>query len=394
MLLGTLAALLAGSALGGCQLMQGWSPQSGSADANSTLVDADVLASPSLEVLLKQRPTPWILAQSLPLSGPSSHLGKQFSYGIDLVIRELNQGGGVAGRPVKIWRRDDGYEPAGALANTQAFAGRPEVLALFGYVGTPTTKAALPVAQASGLTLVAPLTGASVLRAPGQRNVAHYRSSYAGEAQQIVRYLINDGFVRIAIAYQDDAYGKDVTASLKHALRGSNQRPVAAVPLPRNSLDTIQAARTLSQSDLDALVVVSTSQTMASLIRNLKQMQVAPQVMTISFTGARALFDDLPRYDTFGIGVTHVVPFPWDDRKPEVAEYQLATRRFDPSQGFDFVSLEGYLMAKWVVKTMRSLGPNLSRQSLGEALLKQRGATADGQGSVGLVFLGTDPWGP
>ena len=124
MLLGTLAALLAGSALGGCQLMQGWSPQSGSADANSTLVDADVLASPSLEVLLKQRPTPWILAQSLPLSGPSSHLGKQFSYGIDLVIRELNQGGGVAGRPVKIWGRDDGYEPAGALANTQAFAGR------------------------------------------------------------------------------------------------------------------------------------------------------------------------------------------------------------------------------------------------------------------------------
>ena len=162
---------------------------------------------------------PWLLAQSLPLNGPSGHLGRQFSLGMDAVLREVNAAGGIAGRPVKVWRLDDGYEPDASLRNTRLFSEEPEVLALFGYFGTPTTHASLPAANAVGLTIVAPLTGASSLRPPLTSRLVHFRASYAEEAQRIVNHLVNDGFVRIGVAYQDDAYGKDVLASLKAALK-------------------------------------------------------------------------------------------------------------------------------------------------------------------------------
>ena len=156
------------------------------------------VSSENLDSLLQEKPRPWLLAQSLPLRGPSGLIGERFALGIDTVLRDLNNRGGIAGRPVKVWRIDDGYEPENTLSNTRSFAEEPDVLALFGFFGTPTSKAALPIAKEAGLTLVAPLTGASALRTEGQTGVLHFRASYREEAQRIVNHLVIAGFVRIA----------------------------------------------------------------------------------------------------------------------------------------------------------------------------------------------------
>ena len=110
--------------------------------------DADQsVSSENLDSLLDEKPRPWLLAQSLPLKGPSGNIGERFALGIDTVLRDLNNRGGIAGRPVKVWRIDDGYEPENTLRNTRSFAEEPDVLALFGFFGTPTSKAALPIAK-------------------------------------------------------------------------------------------------------------------------------------------------------------------------------------------------------------------------------------------------------
>lgn len=349
------------------------------------------VASSNLNVLLAEQPTPWILAQSLPLEGPSGHIGERFSLGIDTVLREVNQRGGIAGRPVKIWRLDDGYEPDQTLRNTRQFAEEPEVLALFGYFGTPTSHAALPVAQSAGLSLVAPLTGASSLRTPGQTSVLHFRASYAKEAQRIVKHLVNDGFVRIAVAYQNDAYGKDVLASTLAALKANGLEAIATAPLPRNSLDTNAAAKTLAAANPDALVVISLSKTMASLVNNIHQLGRRPQLMTVSPTGTKALFNDLPQAAAYGVGVTQIVPFPWDARHPEVASYQRLLRQQQPDVDFTFLSLEGFMAARWLIEAMEAISPEITRERLVQEL---RRTTPSLHRSVDLIFLGSDPWEP
>ncbi len=351
------------------------------------------IASENLDSLLNEEPRPWLLAQSLPLKGPSGHIGERFALGIDIVLRELNHRGGIAGRPVKVWRIDDGYEPENTLRNTRLFAAEPDVLALFGFFGTPTSKAALPIAKTAGLTLVAPLTGASALREQGQTGVLHFRASYAEEARRIVQHLVNDGFVRIAVAYQNDAYGKDVLASTVEALKKHNLSAVSTAALPRNSIETTQAADTIIKSKPDALIVISLSKTMASLVNTLHRNGSRPQLMTISPTGTKALFRDLPQAAAFGVGVTQVVPFPWDARHPDVASYQrlLRHQQQDGEVDFDFYSLEGFMAAQWLVEAMESIAPDVTRDRLVDEL---RRTTPGLHRSIDLVFLGSDPWEP
>jgi len=350
-----------------------------------------VVANDNLDSLLAEEPKPWLLAQSLPLNGPSGHIGERFSVGIDTALRDVNARGGIAGRPIKIWRIDDGYEPDEARRNTRWFAAEPDVLALFGYFGTPTSHAALPVAQAAGLTLVAPLTGASSLRNPGQSNPLHFRASYAEEAQRIVDHLVNDGFVRIAVAYQNDAYGKDVLSSTVKALQQHGMKPITTAALPRNSVDTSEAANTIAEANPDALVVISLSKTMASLVQDLSARRSSPQLMTISPTATMALFTDLPQSLSYGIGVTQVVPFPWDGRHPDVALYQRLMREQQDNASFDFISLEGFLAARWLVQALEAIAPDISRERLVEELSR---TSPDLKRNVNLVFLGSGPWQP
>ena len=59
---------------------------------NITIVSNDAgrsAASEHLDSLLDEEPRPWLLAQSLPLRGPSGHIGERFALGIDTVLREL-----------------------------------------------------------------------------------------------------------------------------------------------------------------------------------------------------------------------------------------------------------------------------------------------------------------
>ncbi|QNJ27435.1 putative receptor for leucine transport system [Synechococcus sp. SYN20] len=358
---------------------------------------AQNVSSENLDSLLDEEPRPWLLAQSLPLKGPSGHIGERFALGIDTVLRDLNNRGGIAGRPVKIWRIDDGYEPENTLRNSRLFAAEPEVLALFGFFGTPTSKAALPIAKKAGLTLVAPLTGASSLRTKGQIGVLHFRASYAEEARRIVDHLVNDGFVRIAVAYQNDAYGKDVLASTVEALQTHDLRAVSTAALPRNSTETKQASKTIVKSKPDALIVISLSKTMASLVNNVHRNGSRPQLMTISPTGTKALFRDLPQAAAFGVGVTQVVPFPWDARHPDVASYQRLLRQqqqnveVEVEVDFDFYSLEGFMAAQWLVQAMETVAPEITRDRLMNELKR---TTPKLHRSIDLVFLGSDPWEP
>lgn len=352
---------------------------------------AESVASSNLDALLSEQPHPWLLAQSLPLTGPSGHIGKTFSLGIDTAVRAVNRGGGIAGRPVKIWRLDDGYEPEEALRNTRLFAVEPQILALFGYFGTPTSQAALPVAKAAGLTLIAPLTGASSLRAPGQTDVLHFRASYEQEANRIVDHLVNDGFISIAVAYQNDAYGQNVLASTLKALQNHGLQAIATAPLPRNSMDTYAASKTLSQANPDALIVISLSKTMASLVNNMHRLGSRPHLMTVSPTGTKALFNDLPQASAYGIGVTQIVPFPWDRRHPEVARYQQLLREQQQDVDFDFTSLEGFMAARWLLAAMEAIAPNITRERLKQELLR---TTPGLHRKVDIIFLGSNAWEP
>src|ERR1700712_3505166 len=84
-----------------------------------------------------------LLGQSCPLTGPAAELGTEMRLGAQLYFTEINKKGGIFGRSIKLTTLDDGYEPDRAAANTRKLIEEEKVFALFGYVGTPTSNAAL-----------------------------------------------------------------------------------------------------------------------------------------------------------------------------------------------------------------------------------------------------------
>src|SRR5205085_1228665 len=76
-----------------------------------------------------------------------------------------------------------------AAENTKTLINQDKVFALFGYVGTPTSQASLPIFTEARVPYVAPFTGAELLRSPTNRYIFNVRASYFDETEAIVQHL-------------------------------------------------------------------------------------------------------------------------------------------------------------------------------------------------------------
>ena len=347
-----------------------------------------------------------LLGQSLPLSGPSAQIGKKYQAGAQAWFNEVNRQGGINGKKIRLISLDDQYEPELTIINTKRLLEKPNLLALFGYVGTPTTKEILPFIEERKIPLIAPLTGASILRDKNLKMVVNLRASYQMEIDKIVESLVRNARQKIAIIYQDDAFGKDGLKSAESALRKHGLKPITIATVQRNSAQIQSALQVLTSSQPNAIIIISTYVSSAALSRELLQRDVKAQIMNVSFVGTRALEQSLPVGLANGIGVSQVVPFPWDRWIPVVADYQRLMRVNNASARFGFTSLEGFMAAKLITEGIKRVQGPLTKESLITSLKSIKKVDLGGfqldlssnnkQASdyVELTFFGAQQWEP
>ena len=120
-----------------------------------------------------------LFGQSAALTGVSKDLGINMQAGILAAFAEINAKGGVAGRKLRLITRDDGYESELAVGNIRKLIDEDKVFSLVGGVGTPTSKAVVPIVAQTPLLYIGPFTGASFLRKSYFNTVINVRASYA-----------------------------------------------------------------------------------------------------------------------------------------------------------------------------------------------------------------------
>ena len=113
---------------------------------------------------------PIILGQSCALSGPAKDLGIEMRAGLLASFGLINDSGGVKGREIHLISLDDGYEPDKAVRNTLKLITEDDIFLLIGEVGTPTSKAVVPIIEKYRIPFFAPFTGAELLRNPFRIN--------------------------------------------------------------------------------------------------------------------------------------------------------------------------------------------------------------------------------
>lgn len=325
------------------------------------LAAASLLAAPTL--LKAQGNNKIILGQSAAFTGPAAELGIQFHQGARIWFDQVNAQGGVAGKTIEIKTLDDGYEPDRCAANTQKLISE-DVFALFGYIGTPTSLAALPLLSKAQVPFIAPFTGAMGLREPFNKQVFHLRASYNDETALIVRQLTNLGLKKIAVFYQNDAYGKAGLDGVTLALDKLGLKPVAQATVERNSVDVAAAVRTLNAAGPDAVVQISAYKSCAAYIRAARKAGFGGTFFNVSFVGTQALADELGK-DGAGVVVSQVMPSPYSLARPIAREFSEAVKKAGGNAQANFSSMEGYLAAKVVTEGLKRAGARMnSREGL------------------------------
>ncbi|MFI8616983.1 ABC transporter substrate-binding protein [Acidovorax sp. NPDC077693] len=305
-----------------------------------------------------------VLGQSAAFTGPAAQLGVQFNQGAKLFFDQFNAQGGVGKRLVEIRTLDDGYEPERCAENTKKFIA-DDVFALFGYIGTPTSLAALPLFTQARLPFFGPFTGAEALRQPFNRLIFHVRASYYDETALIVRQLTNLGLKKIAVFYQNDAYGKAGLDGVTRALADLKLAPVATATVERNSVEVKAATDKLMAAKPDAVVQIAAYAGSAAFVRSARKAGFGGTFYNVSFVGTQALADELGK-DGAGVVVSQVVPSPYQPSRQITREFLEAIKKGGDKVQANYSSMEGYLAARVFSEGLRQAqagGKGLTRES-------------------------------
>jgi len=327
-----------------------------------------------------------LLGESAAFSGPAAKLGEAMREGATAYFNEINQQGGVYGRQIKLVSLDDGYEPDRAVANTKALIDDKKVFALFGYVGTPTSYAVKPLIDVARIPFFAPFTGAQGLRAPVDRYIFNIRAGYFDETESLVDWLAYKHQTRIAVFYQDDAYGQAGLAGVTRAMDKRHLKIVATGTVERNTVNVDDAVKTIGKTHPDAVILISAYKSCAAFIKKLSVTNPDTVFMNVSFVGSEALASELGDAGN-GVIISQVVPYYHDLAYGVTTEFKKVLAQEYPKSTASFNNLEGYIAAKAFVEGLRRAGQNLTRENFISALESFRNLDL---GGFSLSFTPTD----
>ena len=304
--------------------------------------------------------------QSAALTGPTEALGKGMQLGILAAFHEVNQAGGVSGRQLTLKTLNDHYEPFFAFSGTNQLINRDRVFGLIGSVGTPTTRAALPTVEASGVPFVGAFTGTQLIRRDDQSNVLNVRASYHDETETMVDYLEENGKNKVAVLYQNDSFGHDGLEGVKKALdKRDGMELVTSWYYIRNTSAVKSAAYRIANAEPDAVIIIGSYVPTAEFIKYARLRLTEPPIfMAVSFVSSDALKSRLLELDQSleDVFVTEVTPPPTDESNSLVAKYRAALSAYDSEAEPEFISLEGYMAGRLAIARLQECGLDVTRE--------------------------------
>jgi branched-chain amino acid transport system substrate-binding protein len=312
------------------------------------------------------------LGMSSPFSGPNGAYGLDMKEVITAYFDQINKSGGINGRKIELVALDDGYETDRTVENSKKLIEEHKVFALLQYYGSsPTTKAMNDVFGPAKVPLVGTISGAGTLRQsvkenPNNRYMFNIRASYADETEAIVNQLVGLGLKNIAVFYQNDGFGLSGLEGVTAALKKHNLTPSAVGTVERNSLDVDAAVKAIAKTTPQAVVMVTLYKPTSAFVKAMRKINQNPQFMTLSPVGADLLVKELGN-DARGVGISQVMPYPFNDTTPVVREYQRILQA-SKNNKYSYYGIEGYVTAKVMVEAIRKVGKDLTREKLVQTL--------------------------
>ena len=305
------------------------------------------------------------LGMSGPFSGTLHSLGNELYTGANVYFRHVNENGGIYGRTFRIIKSDDKYEPKITAENAQILIKKDKVFALFGFVGTPTSKVALPIAMKYRVPYIGAFSGADFLRTtPRNPLVLNGRTSYTKEIEKLIEYFVDKKqYKKIAVFYQNDSYGRTGLKGVKKALRKRGMKLSVEGSYKRNTLSVGHALYEISQYSPEVVIMIGATKPSAEFIKRARNNPKTKNLQfgVISFVGSDMLIKVL-KGNAKNIIFSQVVPSPWGSLSKEVMLYRKLMDKYYPKRDYSYVSLEGFFIAKMTTELFKRVGAKFTKE--------------------------------
>lgn len=289
-----------------------------------------------------------------PLSRPGfCEAGRHLRAGVELAVAEINEAGGIGGRPVELVLRDTAGAPDQAAAAVRDFAAEGAV-AVVGEYHSVVAHAAARAAVREGLPFVCSSAVLDGLADSPTGIVARVAPAQSYCWRIYADYLVSAGHRHVAVVVQPDRYWSSGARLLQASLseRGVTGTQIDYATLPDPVADVVAAA-----DGADALLLlVAYPEPAAALVKAVRA-QARLAGLRIGDPAGRAEFPQWLAHlgaDGADIPFLRYLPAQLGPLGTQVAERLTRVTGPDPS----FIALEGYDSVQVVAEALRTGGPD------------------------------------
>jgi len=305
------------------------------------------------------------IAQWGPQTGPAAPWGS-VARGTGDYFKMINAEGGINGRKIVYHMFDDAYNPAKTKAGVKELQEGVGIFAWASGVGTAPGLAVRDYILERKIPWVGPATGSSHWIDPPNKYLFAVYPLYYIEAKALVRLGVEQmGFKRVAIAYQNDDYGKNGLTAARKELISHGMQLVAEVPVELKDQDMKPHVMKLRQSEADMVLLWVGPVHAVKIVGTSKAMQFAPQFMSTSTCSDFPLLMHISKGLFQGVIATAFGEMP-DSTLPLLQKYkkdvhdQFAAK--DERWGLFYYA--GILFVEPLVEGLKRAGRDLTREKL------------------------------
>jgi ABC-type branched-subunit amino acid transport system substrate-binding protein len=320
-----------------------------------------------------------------PQTGPASLWGA-IARGSGCFFDMINAEGGIHGRKITYYLRDDGYMPPKTKAIVKELVEDKEVFAFASGVGTATGMAVKKYLNHKKVPWVGPASGSSHWAYPPAKYLFSDFPLYCDEAAIMVNYAVKTmGKKRIAFVYQNDDFGKEGILGAEIALEKFGMKLVETVPVELQDTDLSSQCIKLKAANPDCVLMYLLPKHGAIILGTAAKMGFKPQWMSssvlsdtaIMYKISKGLFKDVI-FTSFGELI--------DSPHPLMKKYKQAHARFAPEDRWGIFFYAGFLFVEPMVEALKRCGSDLTADNFVMAMESLK----DFQGIGAKITFGPD----
>ena len=293
--------------------------------------------------------TPWVIGQSVPLSGNNAAFGIDIRDGALAYFKSVNAKGGVDGRQIELVSLDDKNDRKTAGANAQKLLQENKVAALFGFASATLSLDAMPLAEKADVLFFAPFSGANPVR-KASPVVFTLRASYAEELEKMLAFWTGAGLKQVVVVHYDDEVGKQNLASVVDYLLKQGKTP-KSIALQRNAKVDGKQIDELLKLKPDVLINTVLSGPAAEISRQITSRGLTVPMSSLSFVGAQQYIAAAGESGA-GVSIAQVVPSA-TSQTPVVRECAKALQESGITAPMNSTHLEACIGAKVLTEAIR-----------------------------------------